>query len=164
MRVRVRVRVRVRIRVRSAHQRVEFEVLKNGQNGSKTRGMLARVSKMSLILKKRVKLQIKKNYDKPQIFFEGSNFWNCKIFTRAQGARASHPLFYFPTLLFHIHFWNSTIHYQSSIYGIPLFHSRNYGIPIIYLPFLTRTRHCSPGTSKNSHNFNLILIIFNFKS
>ena len=40
----------MRIRVRNAHQRVEFEVLKNGQNGSKTRGMLARVSKMSLIL------------------------------------------------------------------------------------------------------------------
>ena len=139
-------RVRVRIRVRNAHQRVEFEVLKNGQNGSKTRGMLARVSKMSLI------------FDKPQIFFEGSNFWNCKIFTRAEGARASPPLFYFPTLLFHIHFRNSTIQYQSSIYGIPLFHSRNYGIPIIYLPFLTRTKHLSPVTSKNSHNFNLILI------
>ena len=169
----------MRIRVRNAHQRVEFEVLKNGQNGSKTRGMLARVSKMSLILnvltraystikkeavKKESSYKLKKIMTNHKFFLKVPIFGIAKIFTRAQGARVSPPLFYFPTLLFHIHFWNSTIHYQSSIYGIPLFHSRNYGIPIIYLPFLTRTRHLSPGTSKNSHNFNLILIIFNFKS
>ena len=124
MRVRVRVRVRVRIRVRNAHQRVEFEVLKNGQNGSKTRGMLARVSKMSLILnvltraystikkeavKKESSYKLKKIMTNHKFFLKVPIFGIAK-FSLAPKARGPRTLFFI-----FLHF------YFTYTFGIPLF-------------------------------------------
>ena len=114
----------MRIRVRNAHQRVEFEVLKNGQNGSKTRGMLARVSKMSLILnvltraystikkeavKKESSYKLKKIMTNHKFFLKVPIFGIAKIF-RSRQARGPRTLFFI-----FLHF------YFTYTLGIPLF-------------------------------------------